>query len=65
MKIYYDTEVDVIQIVLSSEPVEESGEEEAGIIFDYDIKGNIVGIEILNASKRVDNPRTFEYAVNV
>lgn len=65
MKILYDTEVDVIQILLSSEPVEESGEEEAGIIFDYDKKGNIVGIEILNASKRIENPRTFEYTVNV
>ena len=65
MKIQYDTEVDVIQIILSSEPVEESGEEEAGIIFDYDKKGNIVGIEILNASKRIENPRAFEYAVNV
>ena len=65
MKIQYDTEVDVIQIILSSEPVEESGEEETGIIFDYDKKGNIVGIEILNASKRIENPRSFEYAVSV
>ncbi|MBN1293185.1 MAG: DUF2283 domain-containing protein [Candidatus Latescibacteria bacterium] len=65
MKILYDTEVDVIQILLSSEPVDESGEEEAGIIFDYDKKGNIVSIEILNASKRIENPRSFEYAVNV
>ena len=65
MKIQYDPEVDVIQIILSSKPVDESGEEKAGIIFDYDIKGNIVGIEILNASKRIENPRSFEYAVNV
>ena len=65
MKVHYDIEVDVIKIVLSSEPVEESGEEEAGIIFDYDKKGNIVGIEILNASKRIENPRAFEYAVTV
>ena len=65
MKIQYDPEVDVVQIILSSKPVEESGEEKAGIIFDYDKKGNIVGIEILNASKRIENPRSFEYAVNV
>ena len=65
MKIYYDIEVDVIKIELASEPVEESGEEEVGIIFDYDKKGNIVGIEILNASKRIENPRSFEYAVKV
>jgi len=65
MKIHYDIKVDVIKIVLNSEPVEESGEAEAGIIFDYDKKGNIVGIEILNASKRIENPRAFEYAISV
>ena len=64
MKVLYNIEVDVMQIVLSSESVEESGEEVAGIIFDYDKKGNIVGIEILNASKRIENPRAFEYAVS-
>ncbi|PJB73392.1 MAG: hypothetical protein CO095_05885, partial [Armatimonadetes bacterium CG_4_9_14_3_um_filter_58_7] len=30
---------------------------------DYDIDGNIVGFEILDASKRVENPRSVEYAV--
>ena len=64
MKVQYNIEVDVVQIILSSEPIEESGKELAGIIFDYDKKGNIVGIEILNASKRIENPRAFEYAVS-
>ena len=50
MKVQYDTEVDVVHIILSNEPVDESGEEEAGIIFDYDKKGNIVGMEILDVS---------------
>ncbi len=63
MKIQYDKEVDIVQILLSSEPVEESGEEEAGIIFDYDKNGNIVCIEILNASRRIENPQACEYAV--
>jgi uncharacterized protein YuzE len=30
---------------------------------DYDKDGNVAGIEILNASKRVENPRSVEYAV--
>jgi len=34
-----------------------------GVILDYDKDGNIVGIEILNASKRMENPRALEYAV--
>ncbi|GJL59783.1 MAG: hypothetical protein NPIRA03_26400 [Nitrospirales bacterium] len=63
MKVKYDQEVDVLTIEFSSVPVEESDEEKPGIILDYDKDGNIVGLEILNASKRMENPRTLEYAV--
>lgn len=63
MKVKYDQEVDVLTIEFSSVPVEESSEEKPGIILDYDKDGNIVGLEILNASKRMENPRTLEYAV--
>lgn len=34
-----------------------------GIILDYDEKGSIVGIEILNASKRMKDPSKLEYEV--
>jgi uncharacterized protein YuzE len=34
-----------------------------GVILDSDKDGNIVGLEILDASKRVSNPRSVEYAV--
>jgi uncharacterized protein YuzE len=34
-----------------------------GIGLDYDREGNIAGIEILNASKRMENLRSPEYAV--
>jgi hypothetical protein len=30
---------------------------------DYDKDANIVGLEILNASKRMENPRSVEYAI--
>ncbi|MBF0564908.1 MAG: DUF2283 domain-containing protein [Nitrospirae bacterium] len=63
MKITYNSEVDVLQIVFSNTPVEESDEEKPGIIFDFDKKGNIVGIEILDASHRIENPDSIEYAV--
>jgi uncharacterized protein YuzE len=42
---------------------EESDEDKPGIILDYEKDGNMVGIEILNASKRMENPRALEYAV--
>jgi uncharacterized protein YuzE len=63
MKVTYDSEVDVLRILLSNRPIEESDEEKPGVVLDYDMDGNIVGLEILDASKRVENPRSLEYAV--
>jgi YD repeat-containing protein len=63
MRATYDPEVDVLKIVFSDVPVEESDEERPGVILDYDKDGNIVAIEVLDASTRVTNPRSFEYAV--
>jgi YD repeat-containing protein len=63
MKVTYDQEVDVLRIVLSNAPIEESDEDKPGVILDYDARGNVVGIEILDASKRMENPRSVEYAV--
>ncbi|NJM28487.1 MAG: DUF2283 domain-containing protein [Pseudanabaena sp. RU_4_16] len=64
MKIKYDPEVDVIQITLKDAVIEESGEEIPGIILDFDSDGNVVGIEILQASKRTDNPQAIEYTIS-
>lgn len=63
MKVSYDPEVDVMRILFSSAEIEESDETKPGIILDFDKEGNIVGLEILSASKRMENPKTFEYAV--
>jgi len=63
MKITYDPEVDVLRIIFSEAPIEESDEEKPGIILDFDKEGNIVGLEILDASHRMENPRSVEYAV--
>ena len=63
MKVMYDAQVDVLRILLSSAEIEESDEEKPGVILDYDKDGNVVGLEILNASTRIENPRSVEYAV--
>ena len=63
MKVTYDPEVDVLRIIFSSTAIEESDEDKPGTIIDYDQDGNIVGMEILDASKRVEDPRNVEYAV--
>jgi uncharacterized protein YuzE len=63
MKVTYDPEVDILRILFTNTPIEESDEDKPGVILDYDKDGNIVGMEILDASKRVENPRALEYAV--
>ena len=63
LKVTYDPEVDVLRILLSDAPIEESDEDKPGVILDYDKDGNVVALEILEASKRIANPRSVEYAV--
>jgi uncharacterized protein YuzE len=63
MKVKYDPEVDVLSILLSDAPVEESGENKPGVILDYDMSGDVAGLEILDASKRMGGPLPVEYAV--
>jgi uncharacterized protein YuzE len=63
MKVTYDPEVDVLSILLSDAPVEESDEDKPGVILDYDRSGSVVALEILDASKRMGNPLSVEYAV--
>ncbi|MDZ8262058.1 DUF2283 domain-containing protein [Nostoc sp. ChiQUE01b] len=64
MKITYDPEVDILRIILSDVPIEDSDEEKLGVILDYDQDGNIIGLEILDASKRIDNRHSLEYSIS-
>jgi uncharacterized protein YuzE len=61
MKLVYDPEVDVLTVLLSDAPVVESDQDKPGVILDYDSDGNVVSLEILNASKRMTNPLSVEY----
>jgi uncharacterized protein YuzE len=63
MKVTYDTEVDVLRILFRNAPIEESDEDKPGVILDYDKEGNVVGLQVLNASQRIENPRALDYAV--
>ena len=62
MKVTYDVEVDVLRILLSNAPIWESDEDKPGVILDHDKDGNVVGLEVPEASKRISNPRSVEYA---
>ncbi len=57
MKITYDQETDTITIRLKDIPVSESDELQEGMVADFDDEGNIVGLEIFEASKRVTQPQ--------
>lgn len=63
MKVTYDPDVDVLRILFRNTRIEESDEDKPGVILDYDKDGNLVGLEVLNASQRVDNPRGVEYTL--
>jgi len=63
MRIHYDPAVDVLTVVFSDAPVAERDEDKPGVILDYDASGNVIGLEVLQASARMENPRVIQYAV--
>lgn len=63
MKVIYDRETDVLTIIFLEKPVAESDEEKPGVILDYDAQGNLVSMEILDASERVSLPSKIEYQI--
>ncbi|MEA1946894.1 MAG: DUF2283 domain-containing protein [Thermodesulfobacteriota bacterium] len=54
MRIAYYPDTDSMYIDLSSRKSSESTEVTPGVVLDYDEDGNLVGIDIDNASKKMD-----------
>lgn len=48
-------------IIFSNNQIKESDEDKPGNILDYDNSGNLVSMEILEASKRVMAPNQMDY----
>jgi uncharacterized protein YuzE len=63
MKAVYDPKTDTLTLELKPGPVAESDEEKPGVILDYDADGNLVGLEVLDASKRIAEARTMNFQV--
>ncbi|MBI4572793.1 MAG: DUF2283 domain-containing protein [candidate division NC10 bacterium] len=53
MRLSYYPDTDSLYIDLSEKPSKESREISEGIVLDYDEAGNLVGIDIDNASQKV------------
>ena len=54
MKLNYYSDTDSLYIELKSTPSVDSKEVADGLVLDFDGKGNIVGIDIQNASIKLD-----------
>lgn len=53
MKLAYHSDTDSLYIDLAGQPSVESREISEGVVLDYDAAGNLVGIDIDNASRKV------------
>ena len=62
MKVSYDARTDTLSVVFRDGAlVAESDEDKPGVILDYDAQGNLVSLEILDASKRVTETRRIDF----
>ena len=62
MKVSYDETTDTLSVILKDNtPIVESDEGKPGVVLDYDAAGNLVSLEILDASKRVTEAHKVEF----
>jgi len=62
VKVAYDVATDSLTVILKEQAaIAESDEDKPGIILDYDEDGNLVSLEVLDASKRVTEAKKIEF----
>jgi len=64
MKVEYDRETDTLTVTLREGAVAESDKGKPGVILDYDDMGNLLSIEVLDASQRVEEPLSVTFIMN-
>jgi uncharacterized protein YuzE len=63
MRIEYDKETDTLTITLREARVKESDEVRPGVIADFGFDGGVVGFEVMEASKVVEQTSEMQFAV--
>lgn len=62
MKVSYDPRTDTLTVILKEDAtVTESDEDKPGVILDYDQQGDLVSLEVLDASRRVTETRRIDF----
>ena len=61
MKVIYDPDKDILQLSFTQRSIEETTQIAPGLVLDYDEDGRVIGLELRQASKKVDNPREMVY----
>lgn len=54
MRLHYYPETDSLYIDLNGRPSADSREIAGGLVLDFDVEGNVVGIDIDHASQKID-----------
>lgn len=65
MKIVYDRKTDTLTGRLKPGQIAESDEEKPGIILDFDEERDLLGFEILDASRRIEDATRVDFKVTV
>ncbi len=65
MRVVFDQDTDTLRIIFKPGPVAESDEEKPSVTLDNDADGNVVSLEILDASRRVEQPQRMVFQAAV
>lgn len=63
MKVVFDPDTNILQIALKGGAIAETAQISPNLILDYDEDGQLVGLELRNASETVQDPYAVDYAV--
>ncbi|MBU6443617.1 MAG: DUF2283 domain-containing protein [Alphaproteobacteria bacterium] len=65
MKVNFDQDTDALYVRFSDSEISETVEVRPGVMLDYDAKGRIVGLEILDATKNLADANLKQLALEV